>query len=98
VDGDSVALTAAFGPETDTEDIDPQIGVVFRRVRSATITTDPDDAAFGGVAAPAINDTITVGGVTWRVSSIRTKLAGLIRLDLEKQVMHSGSRPGYTSG
>ena len=96
-DADSTTITAALGPEGDTE-LDDGSGVVMhRKARTATIQTDSSDATYSGIANPQINDVVSISSVDWRVANVGNELGGLVTLTLEKRPAHRVGRPGFRS-
>lgn len=66
--GTAVPLTGSVGPERTVEDDD---GGYRRLIRTRSITISRDaGSSEGGVAAPAKNDSVTVGGVVYAVMEI----------------------------
>ena len=67
--GNAAALAAIVGNEVATEEVhDTGRRRVLRR--TLTITTDPS-GTYGGVAAPALNATVTVDTVSYAVESVK---------------------------
>ena len=92
--GSPVSLTAIVGPERHEPDDDDEEGRSLLRVREVSFATDPA-GEYGGVAAPAVNATVTIGGEVWPVKEIVSVGGGLatVRVALRGAVEHS--RAGY---
>jgi|GEM_PF-6862857 len=91
--GDPVTLWAI--PEREMAEEEPgSDGRRRRRVRGAKILTDPDDADYGGVAEPAENATMTIGGTEYAVQSVEAGV-GFARLGLVRIGSVESGRPQY---
>jgi hypothetical protein len=91
--GDAVTLSAILGPETTKEGEDLN-GRTREIVRDATIHTDPD-SKWGGVAAPALNATVTNDSVEYAIDSIGPKTPNWITLELKRKSKKEVTRRGY---
>ena len=92
--GGTVTLVAMVGGE---ESIDRESGDGTRtveRVRAVTISTVAG-GAFGGVAAPGLNDQIVVGGITYEVRGATNKSGNLVTLECVRIGSVEQARPGY---
>ena len=92
--GAGAAITGILGFEEDRED-ETLDGRRLRRLRDVTVNTDPADPDYGGVASPALNATVTVGGVQYAVESIVSLSANLVRLALRRVTALEVSRENY---
>jgi len=91
--GDDVSLTAVVGQEERGE-LEVEHGRRLRREREVTIATDPD-GPYGGVAAPALNDTVTIDSESWAVESISSKADGVATLLVVRFGDVERSQEGY---
>lgn len=66
-------------------------------VRSATIriSNDPALDTYSGIAAPAVDDTVTIGGEDWHVTNIGEPNGGQWTLELERIESLEKTQPGY---
>lgn len=66
-------------------------------VRSATIriSNDPTLDTYSGIAAPAVDDTVTVNGETWIVTNTGEPSGGQWTLELERIESLEKTQPGY---
>ncbi len=91
--GSAAAVSAIVGQETHTEDT----GATGRRRvmrRRLTIATDPA-GDYGGVAAPALNATVTVDGVTYAVESIQPRAGDYFDATVARSEAMEVSRGNY---
>jgi len=92
--GDPVAMTGCVEREQSEEDPATD-GRHQRRVRAVKILSNPDDADYGGVAAPSERATVTIGSVEYSVDSIGTVSAAAWRLGLVRIGSIERSRAAY---
>lgn len=92
-DVDDATLTAILGDERDDEEGDDD-GRTLKRIRTATISTDPD-AEEGGVAVPKIGAHIVIDGVSWTIDGVESQSGALARLRLARPRRSEVSRAEY---
>ena len=93
VTGSAVSLTAIVG-EVSTLEEDDDDGRTSRASRDVTIATDPS-ASTGGVAAPSLADTVTIGSDIWPVESIEALAGSFVRLRVARSEPIALTRAGY---
>ena len=92
-DGTETALTAIVGPERRV-DMQTGDGRNLRYERDVTIGRGPT-ADYGGVASPAVNMTVTIGGLVYAVEAIENESENLARLHTVRIGVVERTRPGY---
>jgi hypothetical protein len=90
---DDVSVTVIPRPVRG-EERDDDSGLVGDRDREVTLLTDAT-SEFGGIADPAQNDSITIGGDVWTVQRIVSQSAGSAVLEVSRDTRREISRPGY---
>ena len=92
--GSPVSLTA-IAEAKKTEEDETLDGRRRRRVRTVSITTDPN-SDYGGVASPSIEATMTSPqNVEYAVEEIESLSASMARLRLRRRDQLERSRPDY---
>lgn len=81
--GEGVPVSAILVAETSEEDEELD-GPSQKLVREVSILTDPA-SEWGGVAAPALTATVTIGGVEYAVEAIKSQDANWVALKLVRR-------------
>ena len=92
--GAAVTPYAIVGDET-VEEEETLDGRRRRLVRTITLATDPDLTTYGGVAAPALDDTVMIGSATYAVEAIEAESDNFTRLRIMRKPAIEKTRPGY---
>ena len=93
--GADVALTAVIVGEKVTEESD-RLGTVKVRMQQVIICVDPA-SDFGGVAAPALNDRVTISSESWSVKGILRLSGAFAKLDLVRPQRVEVARDSHRS-
>jgi len=92
--GDGVSLTVVECDPEAAADTAGGDGIYRAYERAVEMDMDPS-AEHGGVAAPALNDTITIGSTTYAVAKVQVLPGGWARLGLEKKTTQRYATDGH---
>lgn len=93
--GDHAEVTAIVSAEESSEDKSRRDRRDRVRRREVTISTDPELASYGGIAAPSIRGQLTVQGTEYAITGTKAVADGFLTLTIERRESLERSAPDY---